>query len=386
MGKNTYGTSVAVTIFGESHGAAVGAVLDGIAPGIPVDPEWIRHQLSLRRPWGSISTGRRETDEFEILSGVFEERTTGTPICIVIRNQDTRSKDYAATRALARPGHADYTAYEKYHGFEDYRGGGHFSGRVTAGLVAAGAVALAALKGKGILVGTHIARCGGVADAGFADVDDGASVSAGRSAVLTDQIRLLSDQIRSLSEKRFAVLDEQRGEEMQAVIRAAAEQGDSVGGILETAVAGLPAGVGEPWFDTLEGCLSHMLFSVPAVKGVEFGAGFDMADARGSEFNDPFRMENGEVRTRTNHNGGVNGGITNGMPVLFRCMVKPTPSIYRSQETVNFQEGKNAELQLQGRHDPAIVHRARVVVDSVTALVLCDLLALRFGTDWLRGE
>ena len=179
MGKNTYGTSVAVTIFGESHGAAVGAVLDGIAPGIPVDPEWIRHQLSLRRPWGSISTGRRETDEFEILSGVFEGRTTGTPICIMIRNRDTRSKDYAATRALARPGHADYTAYEKYHGFEDYRGGGHFSGRITAGLVAAGAVALAALKGKGILVGTHIARCGGVADAEFLEMKAGGAALPG---------------------------------------------------------------------------------------------------------------------------------------------------------------------------------------------------------------
>ena len=211
-------------------------------------------------------------------------------------------------------------------------------------------------------------RTTGAADAGFAD-----------------QFSLLSDQIRSLSEKRFAVLDEQRGEEMQAVIRAAAEQGDSVGGILETAVAGLPAGVGEPWFDTLEGCLSHMLFSVPAVKGVEFGAGFDMADARGSEFNDPFRMENGEVRTRTNHNGGVNGGITNGMPVRFRCAVKPTPSIRKEQRTVNLLTGQEETISTGGRHDPAIVHRARAVADSVTAIVLADLLALRFGTEWL-GE
>ena len=364
--KNTLGTNVAVTIFGESHGAAVGAVVDGLAPGIPVDEAFIGHQLSLRRPWGNISTARVEPDRFELLSGVFEGRTTGTPLCVVIPNTDTKSRDYAATRALARPGHADFAAYAKYHGFEDYRGGGHFSGRVTAALVAAGAVALTALRGRGVRIGTHIARCGGVSDAAFSgDLDA---------------------DIASLNEKLFAVLDEAKGEAMRAAIAAAAADGDSVGGVLETVVTGLPAGVGEPWFDTLEGLLAHALFSVPAVKGVEFGDGFDMADARGSAYNDSFYMDGGTVKTRTNHNGGVNGGISNGMPLRVRCMVKPTPSIFKEQQTVDFLRGEDAALSLKGRHDPAIVHRARVVVDSVTALVLCDALAGRFGTDWLGGN
>lgn len=363
--KNTFGQSVAVTIYGESHGEAIGVVIDGLAPGIPVDRDFIDAQLTLRRPSGRISTARQEQDEYRIVSGVFEGKTTGTPICIVIPNTQTRSKDYSATRWLARPGHADFTANCKYHGFEDYRGGGHFSGRITAGLVAAGAIALTALHDKGIRVGTHIARCAGVSDRAFEDI---------------------AADIEALKTMQFAVLDEAAGTEMYAKMEAAAEAGDSVGGILETAVTGMPAGVGEPWFDTLEGILAHALFSIPAVKGVQFGAGFDMADAPGSVFNDPFRMENGKLVTVTNHNGGINGGITNGMPILFRCMVKPTPSIYKAQDTVNFSEMQNAELQIHGRHDPAIIHRARVVADSVTALVLCDVLSGRFGTDWLRSE
>lgn len=363
--KNTMGTNVAVTIFGESHGAAVGAVIDGFAPGILVDEAFIEHQLSLRRPWGDISTARVEPDRFELLSGVFEGRTTGTPLCILIPNTDVKSGDYAATRALARPGHADYTAYTKYHGFEDYRGGGHFSGRITAALVAAGAVALTALHGRGIRVGTHIARCGGVSDAPFSED--------------------LDADVAALNEKPFAVLDEAKGEAMRAAITAAASDGDSVGGVLETAVTGLSAGLGEPWFDTLEGLLAHALFSVPAVKGVEFGDGFGLADARGSACNDSFYLDGGVVKTRTNHNGGVNGGISNGMPLRIRCVVKPTPSIFKEQETVDFLRGEDAMLSLKGRHDPAIVHRARVVVDSVTALVLCDALATHFGTDWLGG-
>ena len=361
--KNTFGSSVAVTLFGESHGAAVGAVLDGMAPGVPVDEGFIARQLELRRPFGTISTARREPDAFEIVSGVFEGRTTGTPLCILIRNTDVNSAAY--DRDLARPGHADYTARAKYHGFADYRGGGHFSGRVTAALVAVGAIALTALRGRGIAVGTHIARCGGVADRAFADL--GADLAA-------------------LAEKRFAVLDDAQGEKMRAAIEAAAAEGDSVGGVLETAVTGLPAGVGEPWFDTLEGQLAHMLFSIPAVKGVEFGDGFAMADLRGSACNDAFCMENGALRTASNHNGGINGGISNGMPLLLRCAVKPTPSIRKTQETVNLATGERVELELGGRHDPAIVHRARAVVDSAVALTLCDALALRFGTDYLAGK
>lgn len=361
--KNTFGSSVAVTLFGESHGAAVGAVLDGMAPGVPVDEGFIARQLELRRPFGTISTARREPDAFEIVSGVFEGRTTGTPLCILIRNTDVNSAAY--DRDLARPGHADYTARAKYHGFADYRGGGHFSGRVTAALVAVGAIALKALWGRGIAVGTHIARCGGIADRGFADLDA---------------------DLAALAEKRFAVLDDARGEAMRAAIEAAAAEGDSVGGVLETAVTGLPAGVGEPWFDTLEGQLAHILFSIPAVKGVEFGDGFAMADLRGSACNDAFCTENGAVRTVSNHNGGINGGISNGMPLLLRCAVKPTPSIRKPQETVNLTTGERVELELGGRHDPAIVHRARAVVDSAVALTLCDALALRFGTDYLAGK
>lgn len=357
--KNTFGQSVAVTLFGESHGSEVGAVLDGLAPGLLIDEDFIRHQLSLRRPQGKISTARVEADEFRIVSGVFEGRTTGTPLCILIPNINTKSKDY--TKGLPRPGHADYTAECKYHGFQDYRGGGHFSGRITAALVAAGAIAISALRQNGILIGTHISRLASVEDRAFGDY--------------------LAD-IEALGDASFPVLDTVRGAEMKRRIEEAASEGDSVGGVLETAVIGLPSGIGEPWFDTVESVLSHALFSVPAVKGVEFGDGFALSDMRGSEANDGLRMENGRVITVTNHNGGINGGITNGMPVIFRCAVKPTPSIFIEQESVDLKAKQNATLSLQGRHDPAIVHRARVVVDSVTALVLCDLLALRFGTDF----
>ena len=361
--KNTFGTSVSVTLFGESHGPETGAVIDGLAPGLPVDEAFIAAQLTLRRPAGKISTARQEADAFRIVSGVFEGRTTGTPLAILIPNADTRSEDYR--RGPARPGHADLAAYEKYHGFEDYRGGGHFSGRITAALVAAGAVVIPVLKAKRILIGTHIARCAGIDDAPFGK-DPAADL----------------EKLNSLS---FAVLDEGCGSRMRAAIEDAAARGDSVGGVLETAVTGLPAGVGEPWFDTVEGVLSHALFSVPAVKGVSFGDGFALADMAGSEANDPIRMEGGKPVTLTNRNGGVNGGITNGMPLLFRCAVKPTPSIALEQQTVDLLAGADTRLAVKGRHDPAIVHRARVVVDSVTALVLCDLLALRYGTDW-RAE
>ena len=389
MAKNTFGNSVTITIFGESHGAEIGAVLDGIAPGIPVKEEFIAEKLSLRRPAGAISTGRVEPDRFRIVSGVFEGRTTGTAVCILIPNENTRSKDYSATRFLARPGHADYTANCKYHGYEDYRGGGHFSGRVTAALVAAGAIALSALEDKGILIGTHIARCAGVADRGFAGgAGSGSAVSAGAGSgsAVSAGFEDLNADIRALSASNFAVLDPAAAAMMRAEIERAAAEGDSVGGILETAVTGLPAGVGEPWFDSLESVLSHALFSIPAVKGVEFGDGFALAELRGSTANDSFRMSDGTIVTATNRNGGINGGISNGMPLIFRCAVKPTPSIFKEQDTVDFSTGTDEKLLLKGRHDPAIVHRARVVVDSVCALVLCDMLAQRFGTDFLGPE
>ena len=360
--KNTLGNNIQITLFGESHSSAIGAVIDGLAAGIEIDEEFIVSQLTLRRPVGAISTPRVETDKFEILSGVFEGKTTGTPICIVIPNENTKSKDYSENRAKARPGHADFTGFEKYHGFEDWRGGGHFSGRITAALVAAGAIAISALRKKGINIGTHIARCSGVNDIEFSDFEK---------------------DISKLNQKEFAVLSDSIAEDMKNAILKAKQDDDSVGGILETAVTGMPTGVGEPWFDSIESVLSRAIFAIPAIKGVEFGAGFDIADMKGSIANDAFKTENGKIITLTNNNGGINGGITNGMPLIFRCAVKPTPTISKPQQTVDFINMKDTEIVSGGRHDPCIVHRARVVVDSVTALVLCDMLVTKFGTDWL---
>ena len=359
--KNTFGQVVTLTLFGESHGAAVGAVLDGLAPGLPVDEELIRRRLSRRRPATALDTARREPDSYRILSGVFQGRTTGTPLAIVIPNEDTRSGDY--TYGLARPSHADYAAYCKYHGYEDWRGGGHFSGRVTAPLVAAGAILLSALSGVGVTVGTHILRCGDVWDRPF----------AGSAAA----------DVAALQKRDFPALTDEAAQAISAAILTARERQDSVGGITQTAVCGLPAGVGEPWFDSVESLLSHAVFSIGGVKGIEFGGGFSAACGYGSDFNDSFRMENGRVVTDTNRNGGINGGITNGMDVVFQCAVKPTPSIGQPQQTVDFLRGEDAELTVRGRHDPAIIRRICPVLDSVTALVLCDLLTQRFGTDYL---
>ena len=359
--KNTFGNSLMITIFGESHGPYIGATLDGLAPGITVDEDYIKSQLSLRRPSGKISTARVEADEYEIVSGLFNGKTTGTPLTIIIPNKVQHSKDYDTMARVARPGHADYTAYCKYHGYEDFRGGGHFSGRITAAIVAAGAIVNLALKEKGIEIGTHIYSCGGVKDAPFSN---------------------LPMQITEVNSKAFALIDDSVKEPMLAMMEAVAGEGDSVGGVLETAITGMPKGVGEPWFDTVEGVLSHAIFSIPAIKGIQFGAGFDMVDMKGSEYNDPLRVENETIVTTSNNNGGINGGITNGMPIVFRSAVKPTPSIYKEQKSVDFINGKNEDLSIQGRHDPAIIHRARVVVDSVSALVMYDLLAGRFGTDY----
>ena len=361
--KNTFGNSVAVTLFGESHGEYIGAVIDGLAPGIEIDREYIRKMLALRRPEGKISTPRREADEFKIVSGVVGNVTMGTPITILIPNENVKSGDYAEMKTVARPSHADYTAECKYHGYQDSRGGGHFSGRITAALVAAGAVCKYALEKKGISIGTHVKRCGGVSDRDFSS---------------------LSLDIAELNNKTFAVLDDAAGEKMREAILSAAADGDSVGGILETAVTGMPAGVGEPWFDTVEGMLSHMMFSIPAIKGIEFGAGFAISDMRGSEANDPMKMEDGQIITVTNNSGGINGGITNGMPIVFRTAVKPTPTIFKAQNTVDFKNKSDTVLEGKGRHDPAIVHRARIVQDAATAIVLCDALAMRYGTDFLK--
>ena len=367
--KNTFGNSVTVTLFGESHGEMIGATLDGLAPGIPVKEEMIRTALARRRPAGRIATSRVETDDFRIVSGVFRGRTTGAPLTVLISNTQMHSADYESAPRLARPGHADYTAHARYAGCEDPRGGGHFSGRLTAALVAVGAIATEALRLHGITVGTHIASIAGICD-----------------TPLPEEPLTLTAALEGLSASAFPVLDEGRGEEMKAAILAAAGEGDSVGGVLETAVTGMPLGVGEPFFDSVESRLSHMLFSIPAVKGVEFGDGFALCEMRGSQANDQMAVENGAVRQLTNHMGGILGGITSGAPLRFKTAVKPTPSIFKPQKTVDLNENTSAELSLHGRHDPCIVGRAAPVTDAVTALVLVDLLTEAFGEHYLSPE
>ena len=368
--KNTFGSNLSLTIFGESHGAAIGAVLDGMAAGVPVEEKALAALMDQRRARGDgLSTARVEADQIRILSGVVQGHTTGTPIALMIENQNTRSGDYAATAALLRPGHADYTAYARYRGFQDARGGGHFSGRITAGLVAGGGIVLGALERAGIRIVTHIAQCAGIDDTPFAR-DDPAALAA--------QANILAGRGAG-----FALLDGAVEEPMKAAIRAAGAEGDSVGGLLETAILGLPAGVGEPFFDSVESQLAHAAFAVPAVKGIAFGEGFGFAALRGSQANDPFRVEEGRIVTETNRNAGINGGLTNGMPVVFRTVVKPTPSIYKEQRTVDYTAGENALLSIKGRHDPCIVPRAAVVQTCAAAVAIGDLLTTRYGETWM---
>lgn len=363
--KSTFGKNFTVSLFGESHGPAIGVVIDGLAPGIPLDMAEIRRQLSLRRAIGQLSTPRQEADEPQIVSGFFNGHTTGTPLCLLIANTSQHSRDYEATKNLLRPGHADYTAFVKYQGWQDYRGGGHFSGRLTAPVVAAGAICRQILADHGVIIGSHLAECAGIAD-----------------SQLPEEPAHLAEAIQELNQKAFAVLDEAQGRLMQEAILAARSQQDSVGGVLETAVCGMPPGIGEPFFNSVESILAHLLFSVPAVKGVEFGAGFGFAKMRGSQANDPFYMEGEQIRTKTNHNGGINGGISNGMPIIVRTVIKPTPSIYQEQQTVDYAAGADATLAIKGRHDPAIIHRARAVVDAVCAIGLVELFCEACGTGW----
>ncbi len=360
--KNTFGQSVSMTVFGESHGEAVGVVLDGIAPGIDVDESYIKACLAKRAPSKTTDTARREKDEFKIVSGVFSGKSTGTPICIIVPNENQRSKDYKY--GIARPSHADFSANQKYHGYEDFRGGGHFSGRVTAGIVAGGAILQKALQDIGVTVATHILECADLRDKGFEDVK-------------TDR--------STLDCADFPVLDKQIASGMIQAIEQAKADGDSVGGIVETAISGIPSGVGEPWFDSVESVLSHALFSIGGIKGVEFGDGFAIAKKRGSQANDVLEYQDGKVVVSRNSNGGINGGITNGADVIFRCAVKPTPSIAKAQNTIDFVKGENTVLSVKGRHDPAIVRRICPVIDAVSALCVCDMLAQRYGTDVLKN-
>ncbi len=363
--KNSFGSNITVTLFGESHGEYIGAVIDGISPGIKIDREYIASRLLLRRPSGKISTARVEADEYSIVSGEYNGYTTGTPLCILIPNTNKKSGDYGQAMDIPRPSHADYTARVKYHGFEDHRGGGHFSGRLTAALVAAGAILGSALLKKGIKIGSHITELHSAFDRSFEDYES---------------------DIDLVNRKLFPTLTDSGEESMKKEIEKAASLGDSVGGILETAIIGMPEGVGEPWFDSMESMLSHALFSIPAVKGVEFGLGFAFADVYGSEANDPLEVSNGSIVTKTNNNGGINGGITNGMPITFRTVIKPTPTIFKTQQSVSLSKMENALLESKGRHDPAIIHRARAVVDAMATIVMADMLVGRFGTDYLATK
>jgi len=360
--KNTLGDNLKLTIWGESHGKAIGAVLDGVCAGVKVDEDFIKYQLTKRRPKGKMETARVEEDNFHILSGVFNGYTTGEAISLIIENNNVKSKDYSDIKTKARPSHADYVAYEKYNGFNDYRGGGHFSGRITAVIVACGAILINALKEKGIYIGTHIKKCANVTDRDFSNV---------------------LDDIKSLNDKMFPVL-ESIEEDIKEVCEKAAADKDSVGGVLQTAIYGLPVGLGDPWFSSVEGKIANGLFGIGGIKGIEFGEGFNFANLKGSKANDEFEVKNNKIVTKTNHNGGVNGGITNGMPVVFNCAVKPTPSIGIKQNTVDFETKENTELEIKGRHDPAIIRRIAVVMDSVVAIVICDLLKTKYGDDFLK--
>ncbi len=344
-------------LFGESHGPAIGVVLEGVPPGLALDLDAVRFDLARRAPGkNALSTARREADEPHILSGVFEGRTTGAPLCAVIENTNARSGDYERTKNLARPGHADYPAHVRYGGFQDYRGGGHFSGRLTAPLVFAGGVAKQLLAQRGIFVGAHISTIYGVNDDPLEDWDS----------------------LRACAAKDFPVLSDEKGAEMREAILEAKNEQDSVGGAIECGVFGLPAGAGSPDFGrNAEGIFSQYLFAVPAVKAVAFGAGTAFALMRGSEANDPlFVDDDGSIRAEQNCAGGINGGITNGMPLVFEATLRPTPSIGRRQFTVNLAARENAELELSGRHDPCVVHRAVPVLEAAAALAACELLGI----------
>lgn len=344
------GKRVRLSIFGQSHAEAIGMTLDGLPAGMAVDTEALQRFLNRRAPGrNEWSTARREEDAPEFLCGLKDGLTCGAPLTAVIRNTNVRKQDYGNLQTLPRPGHADYTAQLRYHGFQDASGGGHFSGRLTAPLCIAGGVLLQELERRGISVAARIVQIGSVRDD--------------------------SPFEGSVSEKDFPVTDDEAAERMKDVIRAAKEEGDSVGGVIECVITGFPGGIGDPFFDGLESRLSQMLFSIPAVKGIEFGAGFAAASLHGSENNDPFCVSaEGRIATVTNHAGGILGGITNGMPIVFCIAVKPTPSIAKEQQSVNLESLQTQTLQIRGRHDPCIVPRAVPVTEAAAAIVLFDLL------------
>lgn len=350
---STIGKNIKLSLFGESHQDAVGCVIDGFPSGVNVDLDFLKAQMDKRRATSNLSTSRSESDEVIFVSGVMNNITTGAPICIMIENKNQNSKDYSKLKDLPRPSHADLTAHMKYFSHQDYRGGGHFSGRLTAPLVAAGALCLQLLKEENVKIGSHLYKMKDLKDDSFnEDIDK---------------------QIDKCNSLNFSVLNDTVSEDMQKLILEAKENCDSIGAILQTGIINLPIGVGEPYFNSLESVLSHYLFSIGGVKGVSFGLGFDYVNYYGSEVNDALYYENG-YKSKTNNNGGINGGISNGMPIIIETMIKPTPSIYKTQETVNLATNENTKIEIEGRHDPCIAHRARVVIDSLCAIAVLDLL------------
>ncbi|TJX13715.1 chorismate synthase [Tissierella creatinini] len=366
--SSTWGNNIKLSIFGESHGPAIGINIGGLPPGIELDLEEIKMEMKRRAPGqNQLSTPRAEKDEFEILSGFFNKKTTGTPLSMIIRNTDTRSKDYSRTKDLARPGHADYTGDIRYFGHNDYRGSGHFSGRITASIVFAGAIAKQILRRKNIYVGSHIKSIGDIEEDYF------------------DSLALRPELIEELRNKRFPVLDDKMGELMEEAILKAKEDEDSVGGILEVAVVNHPAGLGSPFFESVESNLAHMIFSIPATKGIEFGAGFNITKMKGSQANDEYFMDGDKVNAYSNNNGGIIGGITNGLPIIFRVGIKPTASIGKKQRTIDMVNKEDVEIEVVGRHDPCIVLRAAPVIEAATALVILDqLLEVKVDHDLFR--
>lgn len=353
--SSTWGQCLKLSIFGQSHGEAIGVTLDGFPAGMKIDMDRLLAEMARRAPGQSLlTTARKEADAPEFLAGVLNGVTTGQPICILIRNTNQRSRDYGDGVDLVRPGHADYTGHVRYFGHEDWRGGGSFSGRLTAPIVAAGALCSQWLEQQGVSIACHVQQLGKVKDVSFMDADPSADYTG-------------------MKKMHLPVLTAGMDARMEAEILAVREDCDSIGGVIECMVTGLPAGLGAPFFDSAESQISHLLFSVPAVKAVEFGEGFGFASLRGSEANDAFRMNDGRVITETNHSGGVNGGITNGMPMIFRCAIRPTPSIAKKQQTVSLKTGENAEIEIHGRHDPCILPRAVPVVEAMTAIALLEM-------------
>lgn len=351
---SVFGKKLKISLFGESHGNGIGVVIDGFPAGISIDMDRVQQEMNRRRPGGKLATPRKEADQVEILSGMLENCTTGAPIGAIIRNTNQHSSDYSRHYDIPRPSHSDYPAWVKYQGNHDIRGGGHFSARITAPLVFAGALCQQYLLQKGIRIAAHL-----YAVKEF--VDDALST-------------MEYENYENLKQKEFPVLNDAAGAAMQAVIADAREQGDSVGGIIECGIYGFPAGIGDPFFDSLESTISHMMFSVPAVKGVEFGDGFAMAEAYGSENNDCYQLKDGKIVTKTNHAGGICGGISTGMPILFRTVLKPTASIYLPQKTLNIATGEETDLQIQGRHDPCVAVRGVPVIEAAAAIAAMDAL------------